>query len=168
MGEVEFGLVFVGAFDDGVDDVGLAAGGDLFAEEGPDVVHAAVRGAAGGDGGAAGWELVDDRGVEIAVQGEGEGAGNGSGGHDEGVGLAGGGGLFAGGGVGFAHEAEALLDAEAMLLVDDDEAEVAEVDLVFDEGVGADGELGGPATDAAAGLALGGGSSSEPVSRVTR
>ncbi len=73
-------------------------------------------------------------------------------------GSPGGRGLFAGGGgVRFAHEAEALLHAEAVLLVDDDEAEVGEVDLVFDEGVGADGEVGDAARDAAAGLALGGG-----------
>ena len=52
-------------------------------------------------------------------------------------------------GAGLAHELEALLDAEAVLLVDDDEAEVGEVDFFFDEGVGADGEVGFAAEDAA-------------------
>lgn len=157
MGEVEFGLILVGAFDDGVDDVGLTAGGDLFAEKGPDVVHTSVRSATGSDGGAAGWELVDDGGVEIAVHREGQGAGNGGRGHDEGVGLTRSSGLFAGGGFRFTHKAKALLHAEAMLLIDDDEPKIAEIDLVFDEGVGADGEVSGATGDAAAGFALGGG-----------
>ena len=45
-------------------------------------------------------------------------------------------------GTGFSHELEALLHAEAMLLVDDDEAEIVKVDLLFDERVRADGEVG--------------------------
>ncbi len=158
MGEVELGLIFVGTLDDGIDDVGLAAGGDLFAKEGPDIVHALVRRAAGSDGCAAGWEFVDDRGIKIAVEGKGKGARDGGCGHNEGVGLTGGRGIFTDrGAIGFAHKAEALLDAEAVLFVDDDEAEVVEVHFVFDEGVGADGKLGCAARDAAAGLALGGG-----------
>src|SRR5713101_7263474 len=43
---------------------------------------------------------------------------------------------------GFIHEALALEDAEAVLLVNGDEAEAGERDVVFDEGVGADDELG--------------------------
>ena len=62
---------------------------------------------------------------------------------------------FAACGAGLAHQLEALLDAEAVLLVDDDEAEVVEVDFFFDQGVGADGEIGFAAEDAAAGFALG-------------
>ncbi len=49
------------------------------------------------------------------------------------------------------------MDAEAVLLVDDDEAEVVEVDFFFDEGVGADGEVDFAAGDAVAGFALGAG-----------
>ena len=89
LGEVEFGLVVFGAFDDGVDDVGLAACGYLFADEVPDFVGALFGHAAGDDGGAAGGELVDDAGFEVAVEGEGEGAGDGGGGHDEDVGVGG-------------------------------------------------------------------------------
>jgi hypothetical protein len=43
---------------------------------------------------------------------------------------------------GFVHEAFALEDAEAVLLVNGHEAEARELDLVFDEGVRADDELG--------------------------
>ena len=42
---------------------------------------------------------------------------------------------------GFVHQAFALQDAEAVLFVDDDEAEFGERDVVFDQRVGADGEL---------------------------
>jgi hypothetical protein len=45
-------------------------------------------------------------------------------------------------GGGFVHEALALEDAEAVLLVDGDEAEARKLDLVFDERVRADDELG--------------------------
>jgi hypothetical protein len=43
---------------------------------------------------------------------------------------------------GFVHQAFALQDAETVLLVDGDEAEACELDIIFDEGVGADYELG--------------------------
>jgi len=48
-----------------------------------------------------------------------------------------------------------LLDAEAVLLVDDDEPEVGELYFFFDESVGADGEVGFAAEDAGTGVALG-------------
>ena len=124
----------------------------MLADEFPDFGGALVGGAAGDDGGAAGRHLVDDADVEVAVEGEGQGAGDGRGGHGEDVGVG-----DAAVGAGFAHQLEALLDAEAVLLVDDDQAEVGEVDFVFLQGVGADDELGFAAHDAALGLALGGG-----------
>ena len=47
-----------------------------------------------------------------------------------------------------ADECGALGDAELVLLVDDDEAEVFEVvDLAEEEGVGADDDLGGPSPE---------------------
>ena len=58
---------------------------------------------------------------------------------------------------GLLHQLESLLHAEAVLLVDDDEAEVVEVGLVLLQGVGADDELRLAAQDAALRLALGGG-----------
>ncbi len=85
----------------------------------------------GAHGVAARGQLVDDGAVEVAVEGHGEGARYGGGGHDEDVGRHG----------GFLPEFAALLDAEAVLFVDDHEAEVAEGDVVLDEGVGADEEV---------------------------
>ena len=58
-------------------------------------------------------------------------------------------------GAGLSHELEALLDAEAVLFVDDDEAEISEVYLLFDESVGADGEVGFAAEDSRSRLTLG-------------
>ena len=58
--------------------------------------------------------------------------GNGRGRHDEQVR-----GLLA-----LAAQGVALLDAEAVLLVDDDQAEVVELHLVLDQGVGADDDAG--------------------------
>jgi len=51
-------------------------------------------------------------------------------------------------GGGFIHQSLALHDAEAVLFVDGDEAEARELDVVFDERVGADCELGFAGTDA--------------------
>ena len=48
---------------------------------------------------------------------------------------------------GFVNQFFPLQDAEAVLLVDGDEAEASESDVVFDEGVGADDELGFAAGD---------------------
>ena len=83
-----------------------------------------LRGAAGDDGGAAGGELVYDGDVHVPVDGEGERAGDGGGGHDEDVRVSG---RFPVG-AGLLHELEALLYAETVLLIDDDEAEILEVD----------------------------------------
>src|SRR5579859_4797200 len=107
------------------------AGSDFAAEKFPDAGKMRLGGEARLDGRAAGREFVEDGDVEVAVERERERAGNGSGGEDEDVrGVAVGG--------GFVHEAFALEDAEAVLLVDGDEAEARELDLVFDESVGAD------------------------------
>jgi len=150
VGEVEFGLVVFGAFDDGVDEIGLATLSDLFADEVPDIGGALVGGAAGDDRSATRRHLVDDADVEITIESEGEGARDGGCGHGEDIRLRGN--TF---GVGLAHELEALLDAEAVLLVDDDEAEVGEVGFVFLQGVGADDELDFATHDATLRLALG-------------
>jgi hypothetical protein len=76
----------------------------------------------------------EDGNVEVAVEREGERARDGRGGENEDVRR-----VAVGGG--FVHEALALEDAEAMLLVDGGETEARELDLVFDEGVSADDEL---------------------------
>jgi hypothetical protein len=80
--EIEFGLVGVGALDEGIDDVCLAAEADLLADEVPDFAGAFFRHATGLDGGAAGRHLVDDAGFKVTVEREREGARNRCCGHD--------------------------------------------------------------------------------------
>ncbi len=87
----------------------------------------------GGDRGAAGRELVQDGRFEVAEHGHGHGPGNGGGGHDQQVrGFA-----------GLGPEHVALFDAEAVLFVHHDQAEVVEGDVVAEQGVGADHDPGG-------------------------
>ena len=128
-------------FDDGIDDVGLMAGGDFAAEKFPDAWEMRLGGEARLDGSAAGGKFVEDGNVEVAVESERESAWDGRGGEDEDVRRVAVGGSFI-------HEAFALEDAETVLLVDGDEAEARELDLVFDERVRADDELGFAGADA--------------------
>ena len=128
-------------FDDGINDVGLVAGGDFAAERFPDAGEMLLGGHARDDGGAAGRELVENGNVEVAIESERKCARDRRGGEDEDVrGVAVGG--------GFVHQALALEDAEAVLLVNGDEAEAGEGDVVFDEGVRADDELSFAGADA--------------------
>ncbi len=128
-------------FDDGIDDVGLVPGGDLAAEKFPDAGEMLLGGHARGDGSAARREFIENGNVEVAIESERESARDGRGGEDEDVrGVAMGG--------GFVHQALALQHAEAMLLVNGDETEAGEGNVVFDEGVGADDELGFAGADA--------------------
>src|SRR6267378_4495977 len=130
-GSFELELRFL---DDGIDDVGLMAGGDFAAEKFPKAGEMLLGGHARDDGGAAGRELVENGNVEVAIESERESARDGRGGEHEDVrGVAVGG--------SFVHQALALEDAEAVLLVNGDETEASEGDVVFDEGVGADDEL---------------------------
>ena len=131
-GKVQFGLVVLCAFDDGIDDVRLPALGDLLADQLPDSSARSSEHLARDDGLAAGRQLVEHAEFEVAVEREGQRARDGRGGHHQHVRLA---------CVGLLHQAEALEDAEAVLLVDDDEAEVVELDLLLDERVGADDEV---------------------------
>ena len=117
--------------DEGVDEIGLAAGFELLFEKGGDLGEVGLLADGGYNGAAAGGEFVDEGDVEVAVDGHGEGAGNGGRGHDQHV-----------GGGALADEAVALLDAEFMLFVDDGEAEVGEFGVAVEEGVGADEDLG--------------------------
>src|SRR6266852_4868610 len=124
----------LGFLDDGIDDVALVSGCDFAAEKFPDAGEVLLRGHARDDGGAPGRQLVENGNIEVAIESEREGARDGRGGEDEDVRS-----VAVGGG--FVHEALALEDAEAVLLVNGDEAEAGEFDVVFDEGVGADDEL---------------------------
>src|SRR5712692_10565567 len=131
----------LGFFDDGIDDVALVAGGDFAAEKFPNAGEMRLGGHARGDGGAAGRELIENGNVEVAIESERERARDGRGGQHEDVGrVAVSGGLV--------HEALALEDAEAMLLVNGDEAKAREFDVVFYESVSADDELGFAGTNA--------------------
>ncbi|GAA2935174.1 hypothetical protein GCM10020221_33680 [Streptomyces thioluteus] len=86
----------------------------------------------GGDGGAAGGELVQDGRLQVAEDGHGDRARDGGRGHHQQVRR-----LLA-----LGAERVALLDAEAVLLVHHDQAEVVELHLVLDQGVGADDDPG--------------------------
>ena len=128
-------------FNHGINDVGLMAGGDFLAKKFPDAGEMRLGGEARLDGRAAGRKLIEDGDIEVAVERERERARNGRGGEDKNVRSM----AVCGG---FVHEALALKDAEAVLLVNGDEAEARELDLIFDEGVGADDELGFAGADA--------------------
>ena len=80
---------------------------------------------------AAGGQLVDDRYVEVAVDRHGQGAGDRGGRHHQNVGRRG----------VLVPEAGALFYAEPVLLVDDDKAQVGEVDRIFEQGMGADEQV---------------------------
>ena len=150
---VEFGFdgfVFGDAvvIDLGEDNVGLAATGDLLADEVVGLDRLGGAQPSGFDRLAAGGKVVDGAEIEVGEIGEGQRARDGSGGHHEVV-----------RGVAFALEGGALFDAELVLFIDDDEAEVGEFDVFLDEGLGADGEMdfaGGEVfEDGAARFALG-------------
>ena len=96
-----------------------------------------------GNGFASRWQLVDDAHVKVAVDGHGQGAWNGRGRHDEDVWRP----------AVFGPQLCALLDAEAVLLVDDGESEVAELHVRLYEGVRADENLNTSLLDAFEGFA---------------
>lgn len=77
-------------------------------------------------------ELVEDRGLQVAEDGHGDRARDGGGRHDEEVGR-----LLA-----LTAQGVALLDAEAVLLVHDDQTQVVELHLVLDQRVCADDDAG--------------------------
>src|SRR5882724_9708676 len=117
------------------------AGGDLAAERFPDAGEMLLGSHARDDWRAAGGQFIENGNVEVTIESERERARDGRGGEDENVrGVAVGG--------GFVHQAFALEDAEAVLLVNGDEAEAGEGDVVFDERMGADDELGFAGADA--------------------
>ena len=143
-------MIFLFALNDRADDVGLPAPFHLLAHKGPHFARALGRHATGRDGGAAGRQLVQDACFQIAVHRQGERAGNGRRGHDQDVGFGG-----DARGTRLAHQPVALLHAETVLLVHDDQAKVLEVHLLFHEGMRADRQVGFAANDAAARLTLG-------------
>ena len=132
MREIQFGLVVIGSLDHGIDDVGLPTLRDLLAEEIPHVVCSLAWNAARHDGRSARGQLVEHAYVEITVERERQSAGNRRGGHYQYIRF---------GLIGFLHQPEPLQDAEAVLLIDDNEAEAIEFHFFFDQRVGADDQL---------------------------
>ena len=148
--KIQFRLVVLCSFDHRIDKVSLTALCNLFPHKIPYVGGAILGGAAGNDGRASRRHLVDDANVQVSVQGQCQSPRDGRCGHGEDVGV---GDLAIR--AGLAHQLEALLHTEAMLLVDDDQAEIGEVGLILLQCVGADDELCIAAHDAALRLALG-------------
>src|SRR5580765_3522695 len=107
------------------------AGLRLAAKKFPDAGEMRLGGETRLDGRAAGRKFVEDGDVEVAVEGERERARDGGGGEDEDVG-----GVAVGGG--FVHEAFEQENAEAVLLVQGNEAEARELDVGFNERMPAD------------------------------
>ncbi len=119
----------VDVFDAVVDEVDLAAAFELHFDRGADELFV-VLGDDGLDGHAVFGRGLDDGHVAEAEEGHVEGAGDGCGRHGEDV-------------DGGAHLLEALLvaDAEALFFVDDEEAEILELELLGEDGVGADEDV---------------------------
>lgn len=128
-------------FDQGEDDEGLAAFFDFVLDKGVDFLALGIgRGDTRDDGLLVRWHFIQEREVEIAEEGEREGAGDGRRCHAEKMRRVGGRSIQA-------LECQLLQlgplrDAEAMLLIYHDEGELAEVHLVFEEGMGADDDIG--------------------------
>ena len=98
-----------------------------------------VGAVSGDDGAAAGGQLVDDGAVEVGIEGHGQCAGDRRGSHHQHMGRY----------AALAPELGTLLDAEAVLFVDDHIAQLCELDVGLYKGVGADEYV-----DAAFGKAL--------------
>ena len=119
----------LGLFDQSADPVGLPSLGAGPPDALDDLVAAAVGEGHGRDGGAARGQLVDDRKVQVGVDRHGERPGYGGGGHDE---------LVRGQALARAllPQAHALVDAEAVLLVDDDQPQVRKGHVLLKQGMG--------------------------------
>ena len=129
-------------------DVRLAPVGDLGAHVGPHLgLQQPALGPAGHDRRPARRHLVEHAHVEIAVDGHRGGARDRRRRHHEHVGH---------GAVGrLRPQRRALLDAEAVLLVDDDGSEARELDRFLDQRVGTDGDVDRPVGQAGQHLACG-------------
>ena len=126
-------LELLGVLDQRADDVGLATGGDLGAHGVPrQRLIERADGTDRLDRRAPRRQLVEDADVEVAVHGHRRRARDRRRRHHEDVGH---------GFAGLVAQGGALFDAEAVLLVDDDDAEAMEVDRRLDQGVGADDDV---------------------------
>ena len=148
--EVELRLIVFAPLNHRINDVGLAALLDLLADELPDLFGIVAGHPAGGDGRAAGRQFVEDAEVKVAIERQSQGARNWGCGHHQHVGFC----PLRAVRPGFLDQPEALHDAEAVLLVDHDQAEAIELDFFLDQRVGADDQLRFAAIDQPAGKPL--------------
>ena len=121
----------LGFVDQRADPIGLGALRQRPADRGHDLVEAFERHRAGVDRLPSGRLFGQPRHVEIAIGGHHQGARDRRRGHQQGVGVMA---LFG--------EGQALLDAKAVLLVDDHEREVAKGDVGLQQRVGPDDDRG--------------------------
>ena len=119
--------------DHRVYDVSLPALRDLLLHEAVHAFDAIVGDVPGLNGPAAGRHFIDDGNIQIAINGERQRARDGSGGHHENVGM-----------LGLRDQAQPLHDAEAVLFVDDRQAQVLPFDILFDQRVRSDADMGQP------------------------
>jgi len=116
-------------FQPGINDVGLAAFGQLAGDERPDFGQAGRLAHERLDASAPGRPLGNDGNVQVAVQGESEGARNGGGGHDQQVRIG-----------ALAHQLLALGHSELVLFVNNNKTQLFRRERVLQQGVGADEE----------------------------
>ncbi len=121
-----------GTFDQRTDPVDLGPFRDGAAQAGDDILDAVGGCECGLDGFAASRLLGEARDIKVAVVGHEECARNGRRRHDEDIGAA----VAA-----LGLEGEALMDAEAVLFVDDGDGQILEDDVGLKEGVGADQDV---------------------------
>ena len=114
----------VALFDQGIDDVGLAAGVDLAVDEVVETLAVSLLEELGRNWRTARRHFVDGTDVEVAVDGERQAPRDGSRAHDQQVRLA----------LGLAAQHATLFDAKTVLLVDDGKPQVGEFDGLLDQG----------------------------------
>jgi len=124
------GLELLGFLDQGADYIGLPALGNLLADEPVGFRGPGCGEPEGGHRPPAWRHLIEDRDLHIAVEGQGERARDGGSGHHQGVGLR-----------AFGPQLCPLPHAEAVLLINDDQAEAMESNALLDESVSAHRDL---------------------------
>jgi len=121
------GVKKLGFGDERADPVDPAAAGDGAGDGGKNFFEVGEFVHGGGDGLSTRRFFGESGNVHFAPMGEQQGARDGGGGHHQKVGF----GALGG-------EGQALIDAEAVLFVDDGQSEVLEFDVFLEDGVGAD------------------------------
>ena len=119
----------LGFLDHGADDKSLATLCNLVGDEGICFGAAIACTPAADDLQATGGHLVNDRDIQVAIQGECQGAWNRRGRHDQHVGM-----------VAFLAQGIALLYAKAVLFINDNQPKSLKTHIFLDEGMCANGD----------------------------